>query len=83
MAALQSPLGEEGEAGRLPLREARARFERQYILDRLAANEGSLSRTARTSGSNAPTSTARCVSLGSDPRPAPSSPGVEEVTNER
>jgi len=32
------------------LREARARFERQYILERLAANEGSLMRTARDLG---------------------------------
>jgi two-component system nitrogen regulation response regulator NtrX len=40
--------GEEGAA--LPLREARARFERQYILYRLSANGGSLSRTARDLG---------------------------------
>ncbi len=39
---------EDGPA--LPLREARARFERQYILYRLSANGGSLSRTARDLG---------------------------------
>jgi two-component system nitrogen regulation response regulator NtrX len=50
MEALQSPLAEEGDPVRLPLREARAQFERKYILDRLAANQGSLSRTARDLG---------------------------------
>jgi two-component system, NtrC family, nitrogen regulation response regulator NtrX len=39
---------DEGKA--LPLREARARFERQYILYRLSANQGSLGRTARDLG---------------------------------
>jgi two-component system nitrogen regulation response regulator NtrX len=39
---------DEGQA--LPLREARARFERQYILYRLSANQGSLGRTARDLG---------------------------------
>jgi two-component system nitrogen regulation response regulator NtrX len=34
----------------LPLREARARFERQYILDRLSANRGHLGETARELG---------------------------------
>ncbi|HET7293743.1 MAG TPA: sigma-54 dependent transcriptional regulator [Vicinamibacteria bacterium] len=41
-------LPEDGPA--LPLREARARFERQYILYRLTANSGSLARTARDLG---------------------------------
>jgi two-component system nitrogen regulation response regulator NtrX len=36
--------------GPLPLREARARFERQYILDRLSANSGHLAETARELG---------------------------------
>ena len=36
--------------GPLPLREARARFERQYILDRLSANRGHLGETARELG---------------------------------
>jgi two-component system nitrogen regulation response regulator NtrX len=36
--------------GPLPLREARARFERQYILDRLSANSGNLGNTARDLG---------------------------------
>jgi two-component system nitrogen regulation response regulator NtrX len=50
MAAFQvsGAAGDEGPA--LPLREARARFERQYILYRLSANGGSLSRTARDLG---------------------------------
>ncbi len=39
---------DEGQA--LPLREARARFERQYILYRLSANGGSLGQTARDLG---------------------------------
>ena len=36
--------------GPVPLREARARFERQYILDRLSANRGNLGNTARDLG---------------------------------
>jgi two-component system nitrogen regulation response regulator NtrX len=43
--------GTEGEpAGPLTLRQARARFERQYILERLAANHGNLGQTARDLG---------------------------------
>jgi two-component system nitrogen regulation response regulator NtrX len=43
--------GDGGEAsGAVPLREARARFERQYILSRLHANEGNLGDTARELG---------------------------------
>jgi two-component system nitrogen regulation response regulator NtrX len=34
----------------IPLRQARARFERQYILERLAANGGNLMNTARDLG---------------------------------
>jgi two-component system nitrogen regulation response regulator NtrX len=34
----------------LPLREARARFERDYIVQRLAANQGNLGETARELG---------------------------------
>jgi two-component system nitrogen regulation response regulator NtrX len=40
----------EVEEGPLPLRQARARFERQYILSRLAANQGNLGNTARELG---------------------------------
>ncbi len=43
-----APSGEDGEA--LPLRTARSRFERQYILDRLSANRGNLGQTARELG---------------------------------
>jgi len=39
-----------GDEGPLPLREARARFERQYILYRLSANGGNLGHTARELG---------------------------------
>ena len=38
------------ESGAMPLRQARARFEKQYILERLAANGGSLGLTARDLG---------------------------------
>jgi DNA-binding NtrC family response regulator len=47
MSAAANNVGEEGP---LPLREARARFERQYILERLAANEGRLGETAKDLG---------------------------------
>jgi two-component system nitrogen regulation response regulator NtrX len=54
MEALQMNPAPQGTALASPvpatLREARARFERQYILERLAANEGSLMRTARDLG---------------------------------
>ena len=43
-----SPGGEDGAA--LPLRVARSRFERQYILERLSANRGSLGNTAKELG---------------------------------
>ena len=33
-----------------PLREARAQFEREYIVERLTANEGNLGETARELG---------------------------------
>jgi two-component system, NtrC family, nitrogen regulation response regulator NtrX len=45
-----SGVGSSDEGTALPLREARARFERQYILYRLSANQGSLGRTARDLG---------------------------------
>jgi two-component system nitrogen regulation response regulator NtrX len=38
------------ETNPLPLRQARARFERQYILHRLTANRGNLGNTARELG---------------------------------
>jgi two-component system nitrogen regulation response regulator NtrX len=38
------------ESGAVPLREARARFERQYIVSRLHANRGNLGETARELG---------------------------------
>ena len=42
--------GVDRTEGPLPLREARARFERQYIIDRLSANSGNLGNTARDLG---------------------------------
>jgi DNA-binding NtrC family response regulator len=42
------PSGDDGEP--LPLRVARSRFERQYILERLSANRGNLGQTARELG---------------------------------
>ena len=51
---LMSLLNLDGEApdasGVVPLREARARFERQYIAARLRANRGNLGDTARDLG---------------------------------
>jgi two-component system, NtrC family, nitrogen regulation response regulator NtrX len=48
MSVLNMPAA--AEEGPLPLREARARFERQYILYRLSANGGNLGNTARELG---------------------------------
>ncbi len=50
MSSLRMQGGGAAEAGPLPLREARARFEREYILYRLSANRGNLGRTARDLG---------------------------------
>jgi two-component system nitrogen regulation response regulator NtrX len=46
---MAGPVG-EGDPGPLTLREARAQFEREYILDRLTANGGNLGDTARDLG---------------------------------
>jgi two-component system nitrogen regulation response regulator NtrX len=51
MEALQMTPPPPGEDGRpVPLREARSRFERQYILERLSANRGNLGNTAKELG---------------------------------
>jgi two-component system nitrogen regulation response regulator NtrX len=50
MTALHLPRRFGDEGGPLPLREARARFEREYILHRLSANRGNLGLTARDLG---------------------------------
>jgi DNA-binding NtrC family response regulator len=42
------PAGDDGAP--LPLRVARSRFERQYILERLSANRGNLGQTAKELG---------------------------------
>jgi two-component system, NtrC family, nitrogen regulation response regulator NtrX len=46
---MSGPVG-EGDPGPLTLREARAQFEREYIIDRLTANGGNLGETARDLG---------------------------------
>jgi len=48
--ALQMTGTEAEPSGPLTLRQARARFERQYILERLAANHANLGQTARDLG---------------------------------
>jgi two-component system nitrogen regulation response regulator NtrX len=50
MDVLQMTAMPAEDAGPLPLRQARARFERQYILHRLTANGGNLGSTARELG---------------------------------
>jgi two-component system nitrogen regulation response regulator NtrX len=50
MTLLQMPAISAIDDGTLPLRLARARFERQYILYRLSANRGNLGHTARDLG---------------------------------
>ena len=51
MEALQMPAPQSGEDGRrCRCGRPRARFERQYILDRLSANRGNLGNTARELG---------------------------------
>jgi two-component system nitrogen regulation response regulator NtrX len=50
MGALHMPAAAAGDAGPLSLRQARARFEREYILYRLSANRGNLGQTARDLG---------------------------------
>jgi DNA-binding NtrC family response regulator len=50
MQVLNISVAPADEEGPLPLREARARFERQYIMERLAANSGNLGDTARELG---------------------------------
>jgi two-component system nitrogen regulation response regulator NtrX len=49
VSQMAAPVG-EGEGGPLTLREARAQFEREYILERLSANGGNLGDTARDLG---------------------------------
>jgi two-component system nitrogen regulation response regulator NtrX len=51
MEALHMTAPQSGEDGApLPLRVARSRFERQYILERLSANRGNLGQTAKELG---------------------------------
>jgi two-component system nitrogen regulation response regulator NtrX len=51
MSALQmAGVSTTEDGGPLPLRQARSRFERQYILERLSANRGNLGQTARELG---------------------------------
>jgi two-component system nitrogen regulation response regulator NtrX len=50
LGALQMRSIQPVDQSALPLRQARARFEREYILERLAANRGNLGQTARELG---------------------------------
>ena len=51
MEALQMTTGPAAlDDAPMPLKQARARFERQYIVDRLSANRGNLGHTARELG---------------------------------
>jgi two-component system nitrogen regulation response regulator NtrX len=54
----------------LPLRQARARFERQYILERLSANRGHLGSTARELGIERTNLYRKMKQLGIQPRTA-------------
>ena len=50
MEALQMTGSENEPSGPMTLRQARSRFERQYIIERLAANRGNLGQTSRDLG---------------------------------
>jgi len=50
MDVLHLASGPDEVSGAVPLREARSRFERQYIVTRLHANRGNLGDTARELG---------------------------------
>ena len=50
MDALHMTAPGSGDDGPMPLKQARSRFERQYILERLSANRGNLGKTARDLG---------------------------------
>jgi two-component system nitrogen regulation response regulator NtrX len=50
MEALQMTTVASSDDAAMPLKQARARFERQYILERLSANRGNLGHTARELG---------------------------------
>ncbi len=50
MEALQMASGPAPDDAPIPLKQARARFERQYIVERLSANRGHLGYTARELG---------------------------------
>ena len=50
LGGLRAPTSLTRSEGPIPLREARARFERDYILERLTANRGNLNHTARDLG---------------------------------
>ena len=50
MDALHMTAPGSADDGPMPLKQARSRFERQYILERLAANRGNLGNTARDLG---------------------------------
>jgi two-component system nitrogen regulation response regulator NtrX len=76
MDILHMPGGTVDEDGTLTLRQARSRFERQYILDRLTANRGNLGSTARDLGIERTNLYRKMKQLGisrdSVPHPSPS-----------
>jgi two-component system nitrogen regulation response regulator NtrX len=56
------------DSGAIPLRQARARFEKAYILERLAANGGNLGQTARDLGIERTNLYRKMRQLGIQPR---------------
>jgi two-component system nitrogen regulation response regulator NtrX len=75
------PVDEDAGGGAtLPLHEARSRFEREYILRTLAANEGNISRTADVLSVERSNLYRKMRSLGIAPARAPES--EEEETEE-
>jgi two-component system nitrogen regulation response regulator NtrX len=71
LSSLHMPASSVSEGGPLPLRQARARFEREYILYRLSANRGNLGHTARDLGIERTNLYRKMKQLGI---PAPSKP---------
>ena len=72
MEALHMTAPQSGEDGApLPLRVARARFERQYILERLSANRGNLGNTAKELGIERTNLYRKMKSLGIGPARKP------------
>jgi len=70
MDALQMTAPPSADDGApLPLRIARSRFERQYILERLSANRGNLGNTAKELGIERTNLYRKMKQLGIGPQP--------------